>query len=271
MLRIEQENHWLLLGHADHAALAGEFARHWKNEHFAPPEPFSNILDACTRHDDSWRKRDAQPALTGDLQPAAFSRELVGTYDAFEDIDLEEYLGVREAATEAAALRDPYAAVLISMHSVNLLTEQADLSGLSKVQLEVHRAFVDRQINRQAQLRQSMKGRFEARHLSDEAFQRGFEFLQACDSFSLYASVAFTEIGKLRHRHPMQDGSLTEITILPLGNNRYRLQPFPLDEPEVEFLLPYKRIRKADTINAARFAEAWHETSPEVVSVFAIA
>lgn len=81
MIRLEDNDHWLLLGHADHAALAGEFARHWKNARFAPPNPFAHILDAVSRHDDSWKTRDALPELTPGGHPSAFSRELVGTYE----------------------------------------------------------------------------------------------------------------------------------------------------------------------------------------------
>ncbi|TVP74965.1 MAG: DUF3891 family protein, partial [Puniceicoccaceae bacterium] len=99
MIRIETENDWLLLGHKAHAALAGDFARHWKNQDFLPPDPFCHILDAVARHDDSWEPRDAQPQLTPEGHPSAFSKELVGSYDAFEDIDLADYLAVRAAAT----------------------------------------------------------------------------------------------------------------------------------------------------------------------------
>ena len=34
-------------------------------------------------------------ALGKDVTPTAFSKDLVGTYSAFENIDLEEYLHVR--------------------------------------------------------------------------------------------------------------------------------------------------------------------------------
>ena len=151
MIRLEDNDDWLLLTHKDHAALAGEFARHWKNQDFSPPEPFAHILDAVSRHDDSWAVQDATPSLSPEGEPAAFSKELVGTYDAFEDIDLEAYLSVRSIATEDAALRDPYAAVLISMHSVNLLTEQADLSTLNEEELSMHSRFIEGQLQQQHQ------------------------------------------------------------------------------------------------------------------------
>ncbi|WP_269525992.1 DUF3891 family protein [Coraliomargarita parva] len=268
MIRIETENDWLLLTHPDHAALAGEFARHWKNGDFAPPEPFIHILDACTRHDDSWGDRDAKPLLTREMNPSAFSEELVGTYDAFEEIDLDDYLRVRGEATEAAALRDPYAAVLISMHTVNLLTVQADLSTLNAEETVIHSAFIEGQLKRQAELKAQLRALPDIAPLaSDEQFEKGFRFLQACDSFSLYAGVAFSKEGKLQHPHPMRDGTITEIKWLPQGDNHYILDPYPLDEPVVEFQIPYRRVAKAATASLETYQAAYAAAPVELVTI----
>ena len=67
----------------------------------------------------------------GKGKPSAFSIELVGKYSAFEEIDLEEYLAVRERAVRIIAAEDSYAALLISMHTYNLLTEHADRSTIA--------------------------------------------------------------------------------------------------------------------------------------------
>lgn len=258
MIRLETENDWLLLGHRDHANLAGEFARHWKNRDFRPPEPFVHVLDAVTRHDDSWEERDARPLLTPEMNPSAFSRELVGSYDAFEEIDLPEYLGVRGAATEIAALRDPYSAVLISMHTVNLLTEQANLSGLNSDEKSVHSDFVAGQRERQESLKKQIRSDSDlAPSATDSHFESGFRFLQACDSLSLYVGVAFEERGELRHAQPMRDGTTSTIAFIPKGDRRYELSPYPFDEPELHFYLPYKRVSKSNTASLETFQMAY--------------
>jgi hypothetical protein len=268
MIRIEQENDWLLLSHPDHAALAGEFARHWKNEFFAPPKPFTHILDATARHDDSWGDRDATPLLTAEMNPSAFSEELVGTYDAFEEIDLPDYLGVRGQATEAAALRDPYSAILISMHTVNLLTVQADLSTLNDTDRAIHKEFIDGQLNRQEELKARLSLQPDiAPYLTDENLLAGFKFLQACDSFSLYVGVAFSKPGKLQHAHPRRDGSETEIEFIPKGDNHYVLSPYPLDEPVIKFAVPYRRVAKSTTASLETFQAAYAAAPVEMVTV----
>jgi hypothetical protein len=268
MIRIEKENDWLLFSHPDHAALAGEFARHWKNENFAPPEPFTHVLDATARHDDSWEDRDASPLLTHEMNPSAFSEELVGTYDAFEEIDLHDYLGVRGRATEATALRDPYSALLVSMHTVNLLTVQADLTTLKDGDRAFHKSFIDGQINRQAEIKAQLSLQPDiAPFLTEAQLLKGFKFLQACDSFSLFVGVAFSKPSKLQHAHPRRDGSETEITFTPKGNNHYVLSPYPLDEPVVKFNVPYRRVPKTETASLERFQAAYTAAAVEIVTV----
>jgi len=268
MIRIETENDWLLLGHKQHAELAGEFARHWKNEHFAPPKPFVHVLDAVSRHDDSWEERDAKPLLTPEMNPSAFSKELVGSYDAFEEIDLEEYLQVRGAATEKAASRDPYAAVLISMHTVNLLTEQADLTTLSDSERAFHSEFITGQKARQEELKADIRSNGDlAAYASDAHFEAGYRFLQACDNLSLYVGVAFAEPGALRHSHPMRDGTQANIKFLPCGDAIYRLDPYPFDEDGLQFDIPYRRVSKTACRSESEFQAAYASAAVETVKI----
>ena len=152
MIRIARPDGWLLINHRDHARLAGEFAARWDNPDFAPPEPRAEILTAVARHDDAWAEHDAAPVLTPEGRPSAFSRDLVGAYRAFEEIDFEAYLRVRARATEAVAVDNPYAAIIVSMHTVNLLTEQADLTILTQPQQALHAEFIATQRERQEHL-----------------------------------------------------------------------------------------------------------------------
>ena len=258
MIRAAIPGGWRLIEHPEHARLAGQFARRWKNAHFPPPEPFAHVLDAVYRHDDSWGPRDRAPTLTPEGQPSAFSRELVGTYDAFEEIEMEPYLNVRGAATEAAAERDPYAAILISMHTVNLLTEQADLTGLDDASRAIHTRFIDGQRRRQAELRELLAATPLAQFTSDAALQRGFEFLQACDSFSLYACSDFPDPGHLRHAHPDAAGVAHPVSLLPQGGLTFRLDPFVLDEDGATFELRYRDVLETEFASDEQFQTLYH-------------
>src|ERR1700759_5091084 len=143
MIRTETVDGWLLITHPEHAALAGRFADAWGNDDFPRPEPYAHVREAVYAHDDGWLARDGAPVITKQGKPSAFSRELGGTYSAFEEIDLADYLTVRGQALDAVAERDPYAAVVISMHTVNLLTEQADLSTIRPADRPLHASFIE--------------------------------------------------------------------------------------------------------------------------------
>src|SRR6266404_6023350 len=145
MLRLESETGWWLVTHPDHARLAGAFAESWGNELFLPPEPRENVLRGIARHDDGWTTRDAAPQITRQGKPSAFSVELVGKYSAFEEIDLADYLAVRDSAVRRIAAEDPYAAILISMYTYNLLTDHADRSTIASAQLLLLDQFLERQ------------------------------------------------------------------------------------------------------------------------------
>src|ERR1700677_3579647 len=145
MLRLETPTGWWLVTRPDHARLAGAFAESWGNEKFLPPEPRLNVLKGIARHDDGWTARDAAPQTTRAGKPGAFSVELVGKYSAFEEIDLADYLAVRDRAVRLIASEDPYAAVLISMHTYNLLTSHADRSTMAAKDLPLLDEFLMQQ------------------------------------------------------------------------------------------------------------------------------
>src|SRR6202167_2972192 len=152
MLRLETETGWWLVTHPDHARLAGAFAERWGNELFLPPEPRGNVLKGIARHDDGWAARDATPQITREGKPSAFSVVLVGKYSAFEEIDLADYLAVRDRAVRLIAEEDAYAAILISMHTYSLLSEHADRSTIATEQLPLLDRFLEEQKNFQQTL-----------------------------------------------------------------------------------------------------------------------
>jgi hypothetical protein len=264
MIRIETDTGWILVEHREHARLAGRFAAHWGNAEFPAPEP-PDLLVAVARHDDAWASRDAAPFLTRQGRPSAFSRELVGKYSAFEEIDLADYLAVRGRAAEAVAADNPYAAVIISMHTLDLLTGQADLDGLSGADRELHRAFVAAQLGRQRDLIGTVAQRPGFEQAAEAPRLRGaFEFLQACDSLSLSVCVRYPAPIALRHHHPRRAGPPTEVLCTPLGNDTYRVAPYPFDADELDLPLPSRAVagKTFASLDAFRAAYAAAPVSP---------
>jgi hypothetical protein len=244
MLRLETKDGWWLVTHPDHAELAGEFASAWGNGLFAAPEPREHVLRGIYRHDDGWRERDAMPAVTKEGKPAAFSAELVGTYSAFEEIDLVAYLAVRRAAVQSIAKEDPYAAILISMHTHNLLSERADRSTIRAEQLPWLDAFLVEQMTLQRALREQLVAEGAAEEtVSAEGLQRNFRLLQACDNLSLLSCVDYAGEATLLWPLAMRDGGVSEVTVQRVGERRFRLTPYPFAEAEMQFKLKARFVR----------------------------
>jgi hypothetical protein len=264
MIRMQTKDGWFLITHKDHARLAGEIGGFWGNATFAEPSPRAQVLHAVTRHDDAWASRDATPALGEDGTPAAFSKDLVGTYSAFENIDLAEYLHVRGEAAKAVADEDPLAAILISMHTVNLLTDQADLSSLGPADRSLHADFIKAQQQLQEDLRQALP---LPQRPSETTLQTAFHFLQACDSLSLMACAGYPDAMDLRHQHPTNNGETLSVHAVPEGSGFYRLEPFPLKVGECRFSVPALAIRGHSFSSEADFREALQASRRQFVHI----
>ncbi len=237
MIRKELPDGWLLITHGEHARLAGLFAEAWGNSQFASPEPHADIFCAVASHDDGWAARDAAPFITKAGIPEAFTKDLVGSYAAFEEIDLPAYLRVRGEATAAVAARNPFASIVVSMHTVNLLTEQADLATIRPEHRPLHTDFIAAQ--RAFQL--EMAARLNA---SQGALDRAFRFLQACDNLSLIACAGYDQPRTLRHSHADRSGQLHSFTCSPERPGVFKISPSPFREKEMSFAFQIRRLRQ---------------------------
>lgn len=244
MLRLETETGWWLVTHVDHARLAGAFAEKWGNDLFRAPEPRAHVLKGIARHDDGWLARDTQPQITRQGKPSAFSTDLVGRYSAFEEIDLADYLAVRDRAVRLIAEEDAYAAMLVSMHTYNLLTERADRSTIADAELPL----LDEFLERQRELQRGLRSRIAAdssmspEEASDIAIRDHFRLLQATDNLSLFSCVDHRQPATLLHPLPLNDGSYQTIAVQPIGERSFRLDPYPFAEPSMTFAFPARRV-----------------------------
>lgn len=237
MLRVESENGWWLITHPDHARLAAEFAGHWGNRLFAAPEPRAHVLYGIGVHDDGWSTRDQHPVITREGKPSAFSHELVGRYSAFEEIDLADYLAVRERAVEKLEGSDAYAALLVSLHTYNLLTAHADRSTIAPAQLPLLDEFLDRQRCRLERLRTQVRRnpQLPASAVCEQAILDNFHLLQATDNLSLLSCVGYMQPSTLLHPLRKLDGSATPVRVQPVAPRSFVLAPYPFDEPHLTF------------------------------------
>jgi Protein of unknown function (DUF3891) len=269
MLRLETQTGWWLVTHPDHARLAGAFAERWGNEQFLPPEPRANVLKGIARHDDGWTERDAAPQVTLQGKPSAFSVELVGKYSAFEEIDLADYLAVRDRAVRLIAAEDAYAAVLISMHTYNLLTAHADRSTIAPADLPLLDRFLEEQIAFQNSLREKIAAdaEFAPEQATSTAILDHFRLLQATDNLSLLTCVDYVQPAHLLHPLPLREGGYTEVRVRHAGTRHFVLEPYPFERSGLTFEFPARFVEGKLFGSAGELREAYTEAHVETLSV----
>ncbi len=269
MLRLETETGWWLVTHPDHARLAGQFAERWGNDLFVSPEPREHVLRGITRHDDGWAARDAAPQITRQGKPSAFSTELVGKYSGFEEIDLPDYLAVRDRAVRLIAEEDPYAAILISMHTYSLLNDHADRATILPAQLPLFDQFLEGQ----KALQNSLRGRIASNpkvkpeQKSDAAILDHFRLLQANDYLSLLTCVDYQKPVELLHVLPTSDGKGSQIKVRSIGTRRFVLEPYPFSDRMISFQFPARRVEGKHFSSAKQFQDAFHSAPVETLAV----
>jgi hypothetical protein len=269
MIRLESETGWWLVTHPNHAQLAGAFAAQWGNEKFLAPEPRERVLRGVNCHDDGWAARDQQPQITRQGKPSAFSVELVGKYSAFEEIDLVDYLAVRERAVRMVAEEDAYAALLVSMHTYNLLTARADRSTIQPDQLPLLDAFLARQLQFQQDLRARLAAdkEFASEEIAPSRIENHFRLLQACDNLSLLSCVDYPQPGDLLHELPLCDGGACRIAVESLGERHFRLAPYPFAASPLVFHLPARHVEGKHFSTAEELQKKFYSAAPVHLSV----
>jgi Protein of unknown function (DUF3891) len=269
MLRLETETGWWLVTHPDHARLAGAFAERWGNEKFLPPEPRARVLKGIARHDDGWAARDAKPEITRQGKPSAFSVELVGKYSAFEEIDLADYLAVRDRAVRLIAAEDPYAALLISMHTYSLLSEHADRSTIAAAELPLLDRFLEQQKEFQQALRKQIAADASVApdHKSESAIFDHFRLLQANDNLSLMTCVDFSRPASLLHPLPLRGGGYSRVEVRSAGPRHFVLDPYPFSEPSLTFEFPARHVKGKLFGSADELREQFAAAPVETLSV----
>src|ERR1700686_3910041 len=269
MLRLETETGWWLVTHPDHARLAGAFAERWGNDLFPTPEPREHVLRGIARHDDGWAARDAAPQITRQGKPSAFSTELVGKYSGFEEIDLPDYLAVRDRAVREIAAEDPYAAILISMHTYSLLNDHADRSTIAPAQLPLLDRFLEQQKALQTSLRAQIAANpgFTPDQTSESAILDHFRLLQASDYLSLLTCVDFRQPAHLLHPLPLRNGGHIPVQVRAIAPRHFVLDPYPFPETSITFRFPARQIKGTIFSSSEELRHAFDEAAVETLWV----
>jgi hypothetical protein len=247
----------VLVTQPDHAVMAGDMVSHWGNETFDAPQPLDSVRAAAALHDDGWTEADAEPLLNATEQRPLH----------FLEIDMADHIPLYGRGVERTYAKDPYAGLLVSMHWTGLYRARWGLQdgrlqwqdGVEQLMTEAVDGEERRWIEVKRELVDGVKrSDFEA------ALWHNYDLLQAWDLLSLYVCL-------LDHTPVDSDDTVPVpstlkgidqvpgdriIQSVPFGIARERvdvtlraiepgvvtLDPYPFDEPSVEFSVPAKAI-----------------------------
>jgi hypothetical protein len=176
---------------------------------------------------------------------------------------------VRDRAVRIIAEGDPYAGLLVAMHTYNLLTEHADRSTIAPEGLALLDEFLDRQRVYQGAMREAIEANesLSVEEKSSETIVEHFRLLQACDNLSLLTCVAFEKPAHLLHPLPLNDGSTSEVNVEALGPRHFRLSPWPFSESKLSFTFPARHVGDKQFSSSAALEAAFHTAEEETLEV----
>ncbi|MGA9630257.1 MAG: DUF3891 family protein, partial [Candidatus Acidiferrales bacterium] len=185
------------------------------------------------------------------------------------EIDLADYLAVRDRAVRLIAAEDPYAALLVSMHTYSLLNDHADRSTIAPTDLPLLDKFLEQQKEFQQGLRKQIEADASVRpeHKSDAAIFDHFRLLQANDILSLVTCVDFSRPTNLLHPLPLRDGGYAAIEAHSTGPRQFVLDPFPFSGTSQSFPFPARHVKGKLFASADELGEQFAAAAVETQTV----
>jgi hypothetical protein len=224
VMAITQENH---------ADVSAQFAAHWGNDTFAKLTPYDTLVFATTYHDSGHRDVDVE---------VPFDLENCRPY-GHRNVPAERRKPEAMAANTAWLCdRDLYSGLLVSMHHTGLRKQRYDTikswqSGAQPTSSDtfagMERAFGDLEPWQQDASTKLGLDDPKARR----AFWSNYCMLQVFDLLSLYlcldgyAGDRMIETSLVSIPVAYEGDSVANLHIIPTGDGRVRMDPFPLDTP----------------------------------------
>jgi hypothetical protein len=252
---------WLIDQHA-HAVLSGQLARRVGNQQFASPTP-AGVL-GTELHDCGWPLHDTDaPTLNSRGQPQ----------DVFES-SREIALMVWQESVDRALDRDPYAALLVSLHVLSLSVgstapglknpDKFDASH-AKARFEINR-FQHKQIETQELLRRQLgqlvdvpfrnglaEGSGDPR---EQSLQFDFRMLQTMDMLSLGLCCTQPPTERIQNVLTRAGAGNSTMVMRRTADAELAVNPWPFDSDPLDATVPYRAIPAARYASVEEFRQA---------------
>jgi hypothetical protein len=272
MIRRTSGTDFLLIKQTDHAATAAELAARFGNGLFARPLPRQPVLTAIALHDQGWPLHDDEPTLDAKGLPT----------DVFETRKAVDRM-VWAASADRAQAVDPYAGLLVSLHSLSL-SIHAPTSAVAVVkrfdpqqmldQFELNK-FQHREVERQEQLRRQLgmdltlpltHGLAEPRASAEEdRVLFDFRLLQAMDLISLCLCCSHWPQNHTNDVLQSPGGDALTLKIRRCSQTELTVSPWPFDVERIEVKVPCRRVPGKRYSSVEEFRARYRAAIPEVL------
>jgi hypothetical protein len=217
---------------AEHTAFAGLLAEHFGNAAFQSLEPREEMLYLVAHHDAGW----------ADIDALALRDPETGLPYHLVQTPFELILRTSAASPDFNERRHAYCGLLSSMHSWGLyngrygLSDKHLIEALPQDKRSAAEAMLSREERRQSDLIGKLRGGGETESwVEPPELMRNYKLLQFFDTLALYfhcTDEALRTEASFDHV-PRALGNDATVTLSPLGDGVYRLQPYPFDEPQL--------------------------------------
>lgn len=217
---------------AEHNDLCGQFALAFGNDEFEPVSPRDEMIYVVSHHDYGWNGWDAKPAI----DPKS------GLPAGLAQTPAEVTIASNTLSPQINEDHHPYCGLLASMHSWGLFNARYGYSefrvrpgGSTSIPVPKGaeteaKGFLDGEQGRQERLRAALAANPDtSAWVEDAHLFQNYKQLQFFDTLALYFN--------LRHESergtevftcvPMSADRDAEVTVAPLGNGTYSVDPFP--------------------------------------------
>ncbi len=221
----------------DHLSLVDQMAEAFGNEDFAGIDADSIFRFAIRYHDQGWEEADARMPLDPET---GLPCNLLKT-------PLDDMIQTGPASVDFNEAHHPLCGLLISMHVYGLFNGRYGLS--DKIVVEAlpptvrprFEAMLQAELDRQARLKAQLAQDPElAEQAEDGPIFHHYKLLQFFDTLALYFCMAHAEVRTETtfQNVPRSLGDDVSVTVTPLEDGSYRVQPFPFTGHQIELDLP---------------------------------
>jgi len=275
MIRRQVQDDLTLVTQHDHAQLAGTLATHVGNRSFDTPSRHESWTRGVSLHDCGWPLHDDAPTLNSAGRPR----------DVFESTPAIG-LKVWQVSADRAESIDPYAGLLVSLHSLSLSImacspntggkqEHFDQSD-PHVRFAINK-FQHREIERQEQLRGTLGLRTDIPLLHgladpgvdgrDDTLTYHFRWLQALDLMSLALCCTEVPTKYSNDVHVKPNGKAVRFSMIRKNSTTLVVTPWPFDVPGIELEVPCRHVPDRAYATEAELHDAIRQAPPNTLDV----